>query len=47
MSTKVTVRIKRGQAPTRARAAGLALERAGYRQQTVRRDGHPVQIWVL
>ena len=47
MTPQICVRVKRGQSPMRARNARLALEQAGYRQRMVRRDGHPVQVWVL
>lgn len=47
MKNKVAVRIKRNETPARKRVAGRALELAGYRQITARRDGHPVRVWVL
>lgn len=47
MNTKVAVRIKRGESPTRIRVAARALELAGYRARTVRRNGHPVRVWTL
>ncbi|WP_308815540.1 hypothetical protein [Sphingomonas sp. GV3] len=47
MKTKVIVRIKRGQSQNRVRVASRMLERSGYQRRTVRRDGHPVTVWVL
>ncbi len=47
MKLIVAVRIKRGEIPARARSAAQALEEVGYRAKFVRRNGHPVRVWVL
>lgn len=46
MDMQVSVRIKRGQSQSRTRAASRDLERAGYQRRVVRRNGHPVAVWV-
>lgn len=46
MTTTIAIRIKRDQGPMRRQAAAKALELAGYRATTARRNGHPVRVWV-
>jgi len=46
MNTHVAVRIKRGQNANRTAVARAQLERAGFVRTRVRRDGHPVAVWV-